>query len=749
MTRFYFSSLAVPDVMPAVAAWSRTNTATRRVMSPTKDGSAFVIPYYTYVNGASPTGLIRQYVSAPMDAGIAFSTSDTIKCQCRVYEVLTTTYINRNPICVKVVSQDGTVLQSTLKALGHIGPSTTNWQENAPQTNRTFADSDTLDANYTTVSGDRLVVELGAQANYLFGVDYNVRGYIEFGSAAASDLPEDETDTTSKNPWFEISRTLTFLTITPPTPPVVACQSPLVGRPPTPDYKVTLCEVTTLAELMALSQDSSSGTPVEVAGKRMRNAAGLTLVADASSANKVRYVRLGSVKNAGENGYGYQNIQALWPARTYPDFWCRFIARKWEGGSCFEGDVGLRSGGNNQGFAFWRDSISGEIRLISFVFTQDSGDWTSPLTGPTFYNDIVQIDQYWRLLSSVVTSTDLRAYAITIIAKVNNVAVATRELTAKVTTSLTVPWSLLMEDQVYGDDAMEIHGWEFTYAPAQYGGVTAYVHTVADGTLRTTVDLGGVPKGGYTKWRPLGQPTLPKFPGIPDTVFKFLPVETGPFGVAGTALWWKADDLLATKSNNDAISFWSDASNNARHGIQATVAKQPTFLTNIKNGLPVVQTTTAPLYMISGADLSSATARFVCIVARRNGSVTAPNDSPRFLEWGSGANTATIYANSGTSSYTDPNTAFTASVDTNWNMYTIRITSGTSAQLYLNGYLMGSTFTPNAHALASGPVYLGIQSNEVNQSAPAQYAEVMVIDAVLTDAEVSGIHSYLVNKWAI
>ncbi len=57
--------------------------------------------------------------------------------------------------------------------------------------------------------------------------------------------------------------------------------------------------------------------------------------------------------------------------------------------------------------------------------------------------------------------------------------------------------------------------------PGIPGGVTGYTHTIRQGSLRTVVDMAGQPKGGYKRWRPLGQkryPTLPPGPRPEPTV---------------------------------------------------------------------------------------------------------------------------------------------------------------------------------------------------------------------------------------
>lgn len=60
-----------------------------------------------------------------------------------------------------------------------------------------------------------------------------------------------------------------------------------------------------------------------------------------------------------------------------------------------------------------------------------------------------------------------------------------------------------------------------------------------------------------------------------------------PADIAGLQLWLKADSL--SLANNDPVASWTDASGNSNHATQGTSGAQPTFKTNILNGLPVVR----------------------------------------------------------------------------------------------------------------------------------------------------------------
>lgn len=210
-TRFYFSPTVIPSagVTPAFAAWTRTTEGVRRVMKTAKPGDAMtnLTAWANTSPAANASALFVQFTSDPLPAGIAFATTDTIKCYIRAQESATNDNVNRQPICLKVVSYDGGTIRSTLKALGHIGPNTTEWI-NGTLTSKTWADGDTLDANYTTVDGDRLVLEIGGQVDATGGT--SVTGTISIGSNSATDIAENETVTAANNPWFEISRTFTM-----------------------------------------------------------------------------------------------------------------------------------------------------------------------------------------------------------------------------------------------------------------------------------------------------------------------------------------------------------------------------------------------------------------------------------------------------------------------------------------------------------------------------------------------------------
>lgn len=215
-TRLYLSNGTAHDVTtlwgvtPAFAAWTETTNAVRRAMYPDARQTALTDVAVTSA-AAGNSVLHRQLVSLPMIAGLAFTTATTFKCQIMGFESAANDNIINRVRCVKIVSRDGTTIQSTQIALGNAA-SVVEW--NTTNRNLSFLTGQT-GQNYTTVAGDRLVLEVGHKDS----AGLSISGSLRWGAASdgTGDLGENETDTTNTlRPWFETSLTLTFEASSPP-----------------------------------------------------------------------------------------------------------------------------------------------------------------------------------------------------------------------------------------------------------------------------------------------------------------------------------------------------------------------------------------------------------------------------------------------------------------------------------------------------------------------------------------------------
>lgn len=88
-------------------------------------------------------------------------------------------------------------------------------------------------------------------------------------------------------------------------------------------------------------------------------------------------------------------------------------------------------------------------------------------------------------------------------------------------------WFVQLHD--YGKfEANGIH-----YDTPQYGGVTAITHSIADGTIKTTLNVRGKPSGAYRNWDRLGRATVPSRVGGIELYRRFIPyVEDGKYATA-------------------------------------------------------------------------------------------------------------------------------------------------------------------------------------------------------------------------
>jgi hypothetical protein len=173
----------------------------------------------TITENTGNQGLDRQYVSAPMTAGTVFTTGvTTVAMQIMMREISATDDVNQCILSVRVVDAAGTTVRATLLAVGNYGPAT-EFATATTHRNKTCADGDTVAATYTTVAGDRLVVEVGYQTD---GADASPVAVTKWGDNS-TDLPVDETQTTDGNGWIEFSNTFTFVAENPAAALIHTC----------------------------------------------------------------------------------------------------------------------------------------------------------------------------------------------------------------------------------------------------------------------------------------------------------------------------------------------------------------------------------------------------------------------------------------------------------------------------------------------------------------------------------------------
>lgn len=201
-TRLYGREVGTAPVTPAVdAAWeSSAAPFARKPCYPyTETDPLTTVAGFTSTAGQDRCH--RQWVSPAMAPGNVFDTSVTYKAYAQVLESATNDNI-RSLLGVRIVSEDGTTVRHTVLAVADYSTGT---EFNTALRNKAFANGDAGTGSYTTVEGDRLVVEWGHSDAAGASISASSR-WGSTGVGGVSDLTEDETSTsTTARPWFETS----------------------------------------------------------------------------------------------------------------------------------------------------------------------------------------------------------------------------------------------------------------------------------------------------------------------------------------------------------------------------------------------------------------------------------------------------------------------------------------------------------------------------------------------------------------
>lgn len=210
-TRFRLTADATaPAVSPALQSYSHSQ-GTRRQLK-TADASALATSAYNPDGGAHEVAGDSQhiqFVSAPMNSGITFTSGETIKTAIQGLE----SSANANlfvMLFASIVSEDGGTVRRTLRSKVADGT------EMATALTARFHSTTQDGANYTTVAGDRLVVEYSVNGTPAGSGNNNHNASLRWGgNGAGGDLLENDTETgTTRNPWIEFVPTITFQPLT-------------------------------------------------------------------------------------------------------------------------------------------------------------------------------------------------------------------------------------------------------------------------------------------------------------------------------------------------------------------------------------------------------------------------------------------------------------------------------------------------------------------------------------------------------
>jgi hypothetical protein len=218
--------------------------------------------------------------------------------------------------------------------------------------------------------------------------------------------------------------------------------------------------------------------------------------------------------------------------------------------------------------------------------------------------------------------------------------------------------------------------------------------------------------------------------------------------------WIDASDATSVTLSSGKVSQINDLSGNGRHLVQATSTNQPTYSTNVKNGLNAMQ--------MSGNQWV------------RQSSNWTPTDPITFYWVGQMSNTGATYLGTGWTNYRldlqsyQSNSGAGASFQTEggnvmsilinstniadgtWRYLTELRGTGTDAQAYANTSLGSSSTVGGAgmSALGSGTLTLGTRSDG---AAPMSgyIGESMIYLGKHNSTQLAAMHAYFAAKWGI
>lgn len=220
--------------------------------------------------------------------------------------------------------------------------------------------------------------------------------------------------------------------------------------------------------------------------------------------------------------------------------------------------------------------------------------------------------------------------------------------------------------------------------------------------------------------------------------FGFNPLSLSPAG------WYDASDSSTITASGGAISQWSDKSGNARNLAQAAALAQPSYVSNVQNGLAVVRSASSQFMQATYGSISQP----ITVVA----AIRVTSSSTAYRSWMVGASLATdtgVRIDCFTQSSLHRIFAGTASVGTAaataTNAYVIgNVFNGASSAVFVNGAAAG-TGNPG-----SGGIRTTLSVGRYDSSAfQGDLCEVLIFFAALSVSNRAQVESYLNAKWAV
>jgi hypothetical protein len=232
-----------------------------------------------------------------------------------------------------------------------------------------------------------------------------------------------------------------------------------------------------------------------------------------------------------------------------------------------------------------------------------------------------------------------------------------------------------------------------------------------------------------------------------------------PRNVPGCQLWFDAADSSTITLNGSTVSSWRDKSMNGYSVSQSTSGNQPTYATNLLNGLPGIQLSSQKYLEQFGSNMpnfTSSTSTTVLIVAK-NGSTVPSNgwnivntcwfnssgtgiNRYHFSFAQSGTNGVTLYANGGFVGVTNP-----YSLGSNAIIGFTASSSGNS--INVNGTL--TTYSGTSLPSTNNSTFFRFGDDRASFVSDVNVYEFIGFNTTITASQRQQIEGYLAWKWGI
>jgi hypothetical protein len=231
-----------------------------------------------------------------------------------------------------------------------------------------------------------------------------------------------------------------------------------------------------------------------------------------------------------------------------------------------------------------------------------------------------------------------------------------------------------------------------------------------------------------------------------------------PQNIPGLVVWLDAADSNAVTRSGSAVTYWRDKSPGGIDVSQNTLAAQPTYESNVQNGLPAIRFTTSQMMRsTSNFTVGQAQTWFISFRALATGNIffveQGPNTNSSDGQFLYGANNSLMFmTRSGSSRFIDDpagrgTTPFSTNVWYVCGFVTSNInTASTDVYWSINGVPRTCAITGTVAGTATNQLYINNTSRVPGSN---HMGEIIIYNQALPSNQVRQVERYLAQKWGV